>query len=301
MPCAYVSVDAMDAAGEHQLDVAHNIFKKRLNKDGTPVSVVKQEILGPEVKVPGAENKDKDCGSCYGAETDTLRCCNTCDQVREAYRIKGWSFANPEGIAQCVKEDWSKKMEEQKDEGCQLYGALTVNKVAGNFHFAPGKSFQQMNMHVHDVLPLKMSSWNLTHNIHRLSFGTEFPGIQNPLDNVQKLAPSSGMFQYYIKIVPTVYEPLDSAVINTNQFSVTEYYRIIDHHAGGHGIPGLFFMYDLSPIMIKYTERRKSFAHFLTGVCAIIGGVFTVAGIVDSFIYHSMRSLQKKMELGKAH
>lgn len=46
------------------------------------------------------------------------------------------------------------------------------------------------------------------------------------------------MFQYYIKIVPTVYEPLDSAVINTNQFSVTEYYRIIDHQAGGHGIPG---------------------------------------------------------------
>ena len=46
------------------------------------------------------------------------------------------------------------------------------------------------------------------------------------------------MFQYYIKIVPTVYEPLDSAVINTNQFSVPEYYRTIDHHAGGHGIPG---------------------------------------------------------------
>lgn len=49
--------------------------------------------------------------------------------MREAYRLKGWSFSNPEGIAQCVKEDWSKKMEEQKDEGCQLYGALTVNKV----------------------------------------------------------------------------------------------------------------------------------------------------------------------------
>ena len=66
-------------------------------------------------------------------------------------------------------------------------------------------------------------------------------------------------------------------------------------------VSGLFFTYDLSPIMIKYTERRKSFAHFLTGVCAIIGGVFTVAGIIDSFIYHSVKSLQKKMELGKAH
>lgn len=79
--------------------------------------------------MPNVENKEKDCGSCYGAEGDTIKCCNTCDQVREAYRLKGWSFSNPESIAQCVKEDWSKKMEEQKDEGCQLYGALTVNKV----------------------------------------------------------------------------------------------------------------------------------------------------------------------------
>jgi len=54
------------------------------------------------------------------------------------------------------------------------------------------------------------------------------------------------------------------------------------------------------PNIKKYTESRKSFAHFLTSVCAIIGGVFTVAGILDSFIYHSMRSLKKKVELGKA-
>ncbi len=60
-------------------------------------------------------------------------------------------------------------------------------------------------------------------------------------------------------------------------------------------------MYELSPIMVKFTERRKSFAHFLTGVCAIVGGVFTVAGIIDSFIYQGMRSLKKKMELGKAN
>lgn len=26
-----------------------------------------------------------------------------------------------------------------------------MNKVAGNFHFAPGKSFQQHNVHIHDL------------------------------------------------------------------------------------------------------------------------------------------------------
>ena len=44
----------------------------------------------------------------------------------------------------------------------------------------------------------------------------------------------------------------------------------------------------------------RSLGHFLTGVCAIIGGVFTVAGLIDSVIYHSVKTLQKKIELGKA-
>lgn len=35
-------------------------------------------------------------------------------------------------------------LQEQTGEGCHLYGKLLVNKVAGNFHIAPGKSFQQV-------------------------------------------------------------------------------------------------------------------------------------------------------------
>jgi len=58
-------------------------------------------------------------------------------------------------------------------------------------------------------------------------------------------------------------------------------------------------MYELSPIMVKFTEERKSFTHFLTGVCAIIGGVFTVAGIIDALVYHSLRNIKKKIEIGK--
>ena len=63
---------------------------------------------------------------------------------------------------------------------------------------------------------------------------------------------------------------------------------------------GVFIMYDLSPMMVQMTERQRSFAHFLTGLCAIVGGVFTVAGMVDGFLYHSTRALKKKIDLGKA-
>jgi len=303
LPCPYLSVDAMDISGEHQLDVSHNIYKKRLGPDGVPL------IEAPPIKDKGisadVENKKSTdapyCGSCFGAERREGDCCNTCEEVREAYLRKGWGFS-ADNVEQCEREGFTQSLMEQQGEGCEVYGYLEVNKVAGNFHFAPGKSFQQHHMHVHDLQPFKFAEFNLSHTIVRLSFGREYPGILNPLDGISKKEEKgTGMYQYFIKVVPTIYEGLDSVIINTNQFSVTEHYRMLANkgEVGGHGLPGVFFMYDLSPIMVKFTEVQRSFAHFLTSVCAIVGGVFTVAGIIDSTIYHGVRSIKKKIELGK--
>ena len=49
---------------------------------------------------------------------------------------------------------------------------------------------------------------------------------------------------------------------------------------------------------IVVSERRKAFYHFITTLCAIVGGVFTVAGILDGVLHQSV-NLAKKMELGK--
>jgi len=51
---------------------------------------------------------------------------------------------------------------------------------------------------------------------------------------------------------------------------------------------------------VTYRQTAKSFLHFLTGVCAVVGGVFTVAGMIDGFIYNANRSLKRKVQLGKA-
>nr|XP_033819255.1 endoplasmic reticulum-Golgi intermediate compartment protein 3 isoform X4 [Geotrypetes seraphini] len=245
------------------------------------------------------------CESCFGAESEDIRCCNTCEDVREAYRRRGWAFKNPDSIEQCKREGFSQKMQDQKNEGCKVYGFLEVNKVAGNFHFAPGKSFQQSHVHVHaveihDLQSFGLDNINMTHSINHLSFGRDYPGIVNPLDGTHvSTQQASMMFQYFVKIVPTVYVKLDGEVLRTNQFSVTRHEKMANGLIGDQGLPGVFVLYELSPMMVKFTEKQRSFTHFLTGVCAIIGGVFTVAGLIDSLLYHSARAIQKKIELGK--
>lgn len=36
--------------------------------------------------------------------------------------------------------------------------------------------------------------------------------------------------------------------------------------------------------MVIHREERQSFAHFLTSTCAIVGGILTMASLIDSFV-----------------
>lgn len=153
----------------------------------------------------------------------------------------------------------------------------------------------------------KNARFNITHRVNKLSFGHEYPGMDNPLDGHLELDGGVGdqeggnsMYQYFVKIVPTHYWKSNGTVLKTNQYSVTKHKRSIKLTIAENGLPGVFFIYDINPMMIQLREGRKSFLHFLTGVCAIVGGIFTVAGMIDALIYQSNKALQKKIDLGKA-
>ena len=52
---------------------------------------------------------------------------------------------------------------------------------------------------------------------------------------------------------------------------------------------------------IQYTKSHnnpprsyKSFSHFLTNVCAILGGIYAFAGMVDNFLYRTTSALNRK-------
>lgn len=76
-----------------------------------------------------SEGEDLGLATCIDQFHFWSRCCNTCDDVREAYRRRGWAFKNADTIEQCKREGFTQKMQEQKNEGCQVYGFLEVNKV----------------------------------------------------------------------------------------------------------------------------------------------------------------------------
>ncbi|KAH9325488.1 hypothetical protein KI387_005666 [Taxus chinensis] len=227
LACSILSLDAMDISGEQHLDVKHNIIKKRIDSQGNVIETRPDGIGAPLIEKPlqrhggRLEHNETYCGSCFGAEQADDECCNNCEEVREAYRKKGWALTNPDLIDQCKREGFLQKIKEEEGEGCNIYGSIEVNKVAGNFHFAPGKSFQHSNMHVHDLLAFQKESFNVSHKIHKLSFGAHFPGVINPLDDVEQTQQTAtGMYQYFIKVVPTVYTDIRGHKILTNQVSM---------------------------------------------------------------------------------
>lgn len=129
--------------------------------------------------------------------------------------------------------------------------------MAGQFHLAPGRSFQQGAQHIHDMSPFKDRTFQMSHTIHSLSFGVPYPGMTNPLDGVTmeqrgytNPLGKHGAYQYYLKVVPTTFTDTRNRSVATNQYSVTDHFKVIESMTNVN-FPGLFFYYDLSPIKVR--------------------------------------------------
>ena len=88
-----------------------------------------------------------------------------------------------------------------------------------------------------------------------------------------------GIFKYFLKVVPTTFKRGYGRMVQSNQFSVTEYDAA--QPQGGMQMPAVWFLYDLSPISVDIVESHPSLLHFLTRMCAVVGGGFTVTGVLS--------------------
>ncbi|XP_054647932.1 endoplasmic reticulum-Golgi intermediate compartment protein 1 isoform X2 [Dunckerocampus dactyliophorus] len=123
-------------------------------------------------------------------------------------------------------------------------------------------------------------------------------GAFNALGGADRLSSNPlASHDYILKIVPTVYEDLSGKQRFSYQYTVANKEYVAYSHTG-RIIPAIWFRYDLSPITVKYTERRQPLYRFITTICAIVGGTFTVAGIIDSCIFTASEAW-KKIQIGK--
>lgn len=292
MPCELLSFDAQDVMGSHEVDAHGNLFKERLTSKG---DVIAREDIQT---------------SHYGASAGLTR-----------HFTFGYDNTDVDRIKKMI----------HSGEGCRVAGYVKVNKVPGNVHLST-----YSHSYLFGSLYQETRNMNISHKVNHLSFGVDTDisyikrhfkgtGIVSPLDGVQQIVPASAptttttaapsmygayggynygsfsyggavnsaIYEYYTKVVPTTYVPLDRPPLHVYQFTANS------NKIANQQMPSLYFRYDFSPVTVRYQETRESFSHFLVQICAVIGGVFTVAGLVDSLLHRSIVELAKKAELGK--
>jgi endoplasmic reticulum-Golgi intermediate compartment protein 2 len=133
-------------------------------------------------------------------------------------------------------------------------------------------------------LTLIFPAFNFSHIISELSFGAFYPSLVNPLDRTVSATPNHfHRFQYFMSVVPTVYTvsrppspitPFSSSfTLFTNQYAVTEQ----SYQIGERNVPGIFFKYDIEPILLTVEESRESFLRFCVKIVNILSGVLVAA------------------------
>lgn len=150
LACVDLHMDVMDVAGDSQINIHDTLVKRHLHTNGTPLS---QEEVKVQTNKHQQEYQEKErilkeklppnyCGPCFGAHETEGQCCQTCDELLEAYKKKMWKYDMLEFTAeQCIREgrDMQEPKRMTKGLGCNLSGYMTLNRVAGNFHIAMGE------------------------------------------------------------------------------------------------------------------------------------------------------------------
>ncbi|CAM9412427.1 unnamed protein product [Ectocarpus sp. 6 AP-2014] len=177
--------------------------------------------------------------------------------------------------------------------GCQLSGFIMVNRVPGNFHIEARSA-------LHSIDP---TAANVSHVVKTLKFGTQVPvrgrrviepgveleGLPALEDRVYSIDSLHTAPHHYIKVVSTFVGDLAKADSLQYQMMVSSQTMPYEQDQ----VPEAKFSYDLSPMSVYIKQRRRKWYDFLTSVLAIVGGTFTVVGVLDNILFRVVK--QKKI------
>lgn len=190
-------------------------------------------------------------------------------------------------------------MKESEHPGCNVAGHLLVDRSPGNFHILARSKH-------HDLIP---EMTNVSHMINEFYVGdpTAMHWIKNrrskniPTEIEPKITPFDGnvyrakrlheSYHHYVKLIAT---KVDGMKVGRRE--LVAYQMLGNSQLAFYNdsiTPEAKFAYDLSPIAVKYSFRSRRWYDYFTSVFAIIGGVFTIVGMLEGIVYR-MASREKK-------
>mmetsp|Transcript_33180 Transcript_33180/g.53885 ORF Transcript_33180/g.53885 Transcript_33180/m.53885 type:complete len:476 (+) Transcript_33180:120-1547(+) len=173
----------------------------------------------------------------------------------------------------------------RSDVGCTVVGHLFVHKVPGRIQLSLKSDTHTFNR----------EAVNFTHQVHHLSFN-DIPETEEEMeaimldheiqDKVSRWLSQTftshtkhTMHEHYLKVVEYEYKNQGFGWANAN--------RIYEHSISSHSyatdshLPAVKFHYDLSPLQVSVEHQSRPWFSFITMVCALVGGAWSIMSVVN--------------------
>lgn len=310
--CDDVTIDLLDESGAHFTAIGHEVKKRALDVNG---NVLKTYIQGRLSDAGGTVSLLQQPGYCHpcvkeipedsvGAYESLAKanaiplCCNTCPLLVIVYQMLKLPTSNALLREPCRPQVASANKVEG-EVGCRVDGFIQIYKIGGNFHVAAGKSGTQSHgthtHHMHRVNFETLKEFNISHRINKLHFGEDFYGKVDPLNGVESYEPQLAQYTYYVSVVPTVVRHASGRETPSHQYSFTLHREVVDLTSRMFKLPGLFIRYSFDALrMTKVAHPHSTFTHFLTRICALLGGFYVFLGILYRTLSATIDMAKKK-------
>ena len=151
------------------------------------------------------------------------------------------------------------------------------------------------------------ASVNTSHVVHSLSWGVPLAAHKMLLLPRKARAAMSAMdgkifhsthantsHEHYVKVLSADYRLVDFEQVQAYQYSALSN-AFVDAKHGIEG-PHVKFAWDLSPLTVLVVEQEVPFFEFVTSLFGLVGGTFTVVGLVHAVVSTVGTELLKKMD-----
>jgi hypothetical protein len=192
----------------------------------------------------------------------------------------------------------------RNDMGCRVQGAYKMYQVPSKMLFATDRDMwllKQLQTEEEELF----NKFNLEHYFEYLTFGDAKVG-QNIIDhfadypehtkldmvhdqseeNFQEILASTDTehFNYfkYISVVPHIFVDTSESGHEVDFRSYSYALTMNRKKSDNASLSMVYMIFDYSPVSMMFTKQRMPLPRFLINICAIVGGVFVVFGIINS-------------------